>query len=745
MHLRHLVGFLCSAVFLPALAEAGGPTTPNPILFVTVYPIHADFATIGSTFANHMASVTQAGRGGDLYIRYPNGTLRNLTAEAGYGSTGVFVPPNDWGGAPPPPGFQDANAIAVRDPAVHWNGQKAVFAMAVGAAAQQYQVTQSLWQLYEVTGLEQGGTAVITAVPNQPTDANNIMPHYLSDGSLVFVSDRSRSGAAHLYPQLDEYESTPTPTGLWRLDPTTGDLRLLEHSPSGSFTPIVDSFGRIVFTRWDHLQRDQQADDPGSNPYGAFDWAHEGATAPILGSRLDIFPEPRQENAIPGVNGLRFNHFFPWTLTQDGTDLEVLQHLGRHELHSYFNHSFNTDPSLTDFNPGNRTNPNSIENMFQIAEDPSTPGRYVGVDAPEFGTHAAGTIIAMQAGPTSNPDAIVVDYLTAPDTSPGHFRDPLVLSDGTLVAAHTFVQTSTGAGCAAPGGDECYDFRLRTLAAGSPYMSADQPLTAGIVKSISFWDPDALVTYTGELWELHPVEVVARTSPPAPVPPIPAPELSAFSAAGVDPQVLQQWMADQNLALVVSRNVTTRDAADRQQPYNLKIAHSSTQTTGSPDTPLREVAYLQFLQGDQIRGYTWGGTEPRAGRRVLAREMHDPAAIDANGPTTGPAGSVRLGDDGSMAAFLPAHRATTWQLTGPASSSFTPVVRERYWLSFQPGEVRVCASCHGLNTEDQAGSAVPTNVPEALIELLQSWSATGWIFANGFESGDTAAWSAQTP
>ena len=45
----------------------------NPILFVTQIPVHADFATIGSVFANHGTNMRQATRGGDLHIRYPNG------------------------------------------------------------------------------------------------------------------------------------------------------------------------------------------------------------------------------------------------------------------------------------------------------------------------------------------------------------------------------------------------------------------------------------------------------------------------------------------------------------------------------------------------------------------------------------------------------------------------------------------------------------------------------------------------
>ena len=72
---------------------------PHPILFVTQFPIAADFATIGSTFANHFARVSKVGRGGDLFILYPDGTLCNLTREAGFGAPGAF---------------QGADAIAVR-------------------------------------------------------------------------------------------------------------------------------------------------------------------------------------------------------------------------------------------------------------------------------------------------------------------------------------------------------------------------------------------------------------------------------------------------------------------------------------------------------------------------------------------------------------------------------------------------------------------------------------------------------
>ncbi|UUZ48979.1 hypothetical protein LP420_41350 [Massilia sp. B-10] len=49
------------------------------------------------------------------------------------------------------------------------------------------------------------------------------------------------------------------------------------------------------------------------------------------------------------------------------------------------------------------------------------------------------------------------------------------------------------------------------------------------------------------------------------------------------------------------------------------------------------------------------------------------------------------------------------------------MVRERNWISFQPGEIRTCASCHGLNTKDQAMGFPPINKPEALRTLLRHW------------------------
>ncbi|MEZ4674157.1 MAG: hypothetical protein R2932_07950 [Caldilineaceae bacterium] len=661
----------------------------------------------------------------------PDGALRNLTATAGYGiATGLQA-----GG----------NAIAVRDPAVHWDGTKALFSMVMGAPTQQFDNTgqDARWQIYEITGLGQNQTPTITKVPNQPTTFNNISPIYGSDSRIIFTSDRPRNGAAHLYPQLDEYELSPTVSGLWSLDPTTGDLRLLNHAPSGDFTPIIDSYGRLIFTQWDHMQRDQQADaddddskgdnqcnDPG-NRYGTFNYSDETANATYtLGVRSEVFPEPRRcrQDLLIGTNiqGHDFNQFFPWMINQDGSEGEILNHLGRHELHSYIARVFSNDDNLVDFEGQfDRFNPNAILNMFQIKEDSMVQGRYYGVDAPEFGTHAAGPLVYIDAPPTLDADHISVTYVTRRADNndlahPGLFREPLPLSNGTLLAVHT---ADTGEEVGDNTTNSSYEFRLKTLTQGADsFWTADVPLTTGITKSLSYWSPDELITYDGNLWELNPVEVRVRTAPPLTSDPaLAAPEQQMVTQAGVDLTTLKTYLIQNDLALAIVRNVTERDDFDFQQPFNLRVpGGAQTLNPNNPDT-IYTVTHLQFFQGDQLRGLTGCcGDQPLAGRRVIAQFLHDPAAVRANATSQANAatGQMTVAADGSVAVFVPARRALTWQLTNAAGDG---IVRERYWVTFQPGEIRTCPACHGLSERDQAGNQAATNAPQALLTLLEAW------------------------
>src|SRR5690606_8442243 len=208
---------------------------------------------------------------------------------------------------------------------------------------------------------------------------------------------------------------------------------------------------------------------------------------------------------------------------------------------------------------------------------------------------------------------------------------------------------------------------------------------------------------------LDPVEVVARDVPPLRTGELPEVEQAVLAEVGVGLDELSAWLRERDLALVVSRNVTQRDRNDVQQPYNLAVPGGTSSL--ARDGTVYQVSHLQFFQAELIRGYE----RYNDGRRVLARPIR---GADLATDPDGPPGSVALAPDGSMAAFVPARRALSWQLVGPDGEG---VVRERNWVSFAPGEVRVCVSCHGINRRSQTGDPPPENPPEALRLLLESW------------------------
>lgn len=717
LHPRFLAWFAAASLGAAVLSAQ-----QNPILYCTQVPV-SGFVVRSSAFGTHDAGMESCPRGGDLMIRYPDGSLRNLTQEAGYGVVG----------------FQGPGAIAVREPCVHWSGTKAVFSMVVGAPDRQYRYQTYFWQLYEVTGLGVGETVQITKVSNQPENYNNISPVYGSDGRIIFTTDRPHNGQAHLYPQRDEYESAPTVTGVWSLDPASGDLRLLTHTPSGAFNPIVDSFGRVVFTRWDHLQQDQQADvdRAGSDSYGSFTYADESDAATRLAVGPEVFPEPRldthPENLARNRSGNRFNLFMPWQVNQDGTEEETLNHVGRHEFsRTYRLPSFLDDPNLSDQVIEslfvNRTFLRGSDGgLFFIRVDPNTPGTYWGIEAPEFNTDSAGQILRLTGAPSLQPEQMVITAITDPVTANGRadgtpataahvglFRSPLPLTDGTLVAVHSGDSRSDRNDGTRAAPAYRYTFRLRTMTQTGTYYTPDAYLTPGTTKDLNWWDPDVQVTYHGPLWELDPVEVVARPTPPLPTGHLQAPEQQVLAEEGVSESALRTWLAANRLALIVTRNNTIRDRGDVSQPFNLRVPGGVSTTPASGK--VYDISHLQLVQADLVRGYG-GADDPSPGRRVLGQFLHDPAAANPANPT-GPAGSVKLGADGSSAAFVPAQRALAWQLTDDAGE---PVVRERNWVTFQPGEIRTCAACHGVNSQAHGSLLSPTNKPEALRDLLRHW------------------------
>src|SRR5882672_3299293 len=556
-----LIGFAVAVLTVWFALSAQALSLTNPIVFVTQPPIPRElnssvsntFLSVVAIFCNHLPDTAHAGRGGDLWLMTTNQGLVNLTRKGGFGASGV----------------QHGVGIDVRDPTVHWSGKKVLFSMVVGAPTNSSDTTSFFWQLYEVTNLDAviantNTTPAIVRVANQPTNFNNVTPTYATDDRIIFMSDKPFGDQPYLYPQLDEYKGAPTISGTYSLDPVTGDLKMVQHTPSGAFNPFIDSFGRLIMTRWDHLSQDPNAtnDRIGKGTNGSFNFIFETAGSPTQSTNIiESFPEPRKFDtnytAQLGVNGNDFNIFLPWALDQDGGNEEVLNHVGRHELFSTLAQSFVGDTNLVTFtNLAQRiasgvltANTNFFSSFFQITEDPRTNGLYWGVAAQDIsifgGAHAGGQILTFSGGAGVNPTNMIVSNITPTNGAAGPnafglYRNPLPMSDGLLIAAFTATPTSFNFGWDTNTGTVSapvsqYHFRLYTLTSSGALFTTNQLLTPGIATASIYWDGPTLVTNSATMWELQPVEVRSRF--------IPTPVKTGV--AGIE----QQVFADENVDL----------------------------------------------------------------------------------------------------------------------------------------------------------------------------------------------------
>jgi hypothetical protein len=182
-----------------------------------------------------------------------------------------------------------------------------------------------------------------------------------------------------------------------------------------------------------------------------------------------------------------------------------------------------------------------------------------------------------------------------------------------------------------------YRFRLKLMTAGSgSFLTAGANLTAGINETVNWWSPDIAVSYTGELWELSPVEVRVRSCAAEPgrtnawrpratgLRQLPASAKSTF----------RRYLRQQGLGVLSVRNNTHRDKADRQQPFRLRVP-GGVQTAPGSGT-LYDIVHFQAVQGDQVRGI--GGTviahtRPPRGAALPARHCcHQPEPAEPRRP-----------------------------------------------------------------------------------------------------------------
>jgi mono/diheme cytochrome c family protein len=128
----------------------------------------------------------------------------------------------------------DDPAGAVRDPCVHYDGKKIVFAYRKGGS-----------ETYHLYTIHSDGSGL-----RQLTDGpfDDIEPAWLPDGGIVFCSARSKRWV--------NCWCTPVAT-LHRCDGEGRSIRPLSANIEHDNTPVVLPDGRILYTRWEYVDRSQ--------------------------------------------------------------------------------------------------------------------------------------------------------------------------------------------------------------------------------------------------------------------------------------------------------------------------------------------------------------------------------------------------------------------------------------------------------------------------------------------------------
>lgn len=122
----------------------------------------------------------------------------------------------------------------VRDPHVHYDGQKILFSYRPGDT--------TTYHLYEINI---DGTQL-----RQLTDGpdNDIEPVYAPDGSIIFCSSR-----CHRYVPCWKTQVAT----LYRCNEDGTDLRMLSNNAEQENTPWMLPDGRVLYTRWEYVDRNQ--------------------------------------------------------------------------------------------------------------------------------------------------------------------------------------------------------------------------------------------------------------------------------------------------------------------------------------------------------------------------------------------------------------------------------------------------------------------------------------------------------
>ena len=237
---------------------AGGGQDPDPI--VLDFPIAYVKRPVptGMAMQRDARELLEFEPGGDLWVRdraSPSAAERNITAAVTMGQGDV------------------------RDVEPSYDGTRLVFALhrpLIDGADDDEQPTWEIWEYVLATDalhrVIQSDTVAL--------QGNDVAPHYLPDGRIVFSSTRQRQSKAVLLdegkPQFDaQDENRDEPAFVLHvMTAEGGDIHQVSFNQSHDLDPSVLPDGRVVFSRWDGA--------PGHDEIGLYAMRPDGSGLELL-------------------------------------------------------------------------------------------------------------------------------------------------------------------------------------------------------------------------------------------------------------------------------------------------------------------------------------------------------------------------------------------------------------------------------------------------------------------------------
>ncbi|MDE2449725.1 MAG: hypothetical protein KGO22_12175 [Gammaproteobacteria bacterium] len=290
---RAVALFMCFALTLAGCGGSGGGSV-NIANSQGADPGTADFPvfyvkrTIPKTAAGAVAQddlrmMRVTSPSADLYMRAaasPDAPETNITASMRNGAT-----------------------YDMKDVDVSPDGTRVAFAMRGPIAANMDPSKAPSWRIYEYTIAT--GTLkpmIDPTADTAPRTVNDVSPHYLPDGSIVFSTTRQRSSQAILInegkPQFiaDDEARTEPIFDLHVISSDRSKIDQISFNQSHDRDATVLAGGRILFTRWNHFSGKDQMDLYTINPDGTDLELYYGAQSHMTGTNGSVieFSHPRE-------------------------------------------------------------------------------------------------------------------------------------------------------------------------------------------------------------------------------------------------------------------------------------------------------------------------------------------------------------------------------------------------------------------------------------------------------------------